>query len=380
MSETGDARTVAGGADESVVSSASSISAVLAAVHDPPTIARHVGHLCLGLLLLCMFWDARGILRIPTVGSLSAPQPVSIGSNVAIGEAAPVNGSRYLQRAPVPLTARVVRDVIPFVEPRQAVRNSVIVYRVQPGDSVLGIAEKFGLKGTSLLYANDTLAANPDFLSVNQELYILPVDGAYHSVAQGETIETVAKKYKVEVSAITGYEGNGLEPPYTLTAGQKLVIPGGVKPTVPNTAYRSAGTTTSGGGTQTAPPPSGAQAGSGAFAWPMSGRLTQRYWEGHRAIDLAAPIGTPIVAADSGYVSVTQMSNTGYGRMIMIDHGNGYQTLYAHMSRFIVEPGQSVSRGEVIGYCGSTGRSTGPHVHFEIIKNGVRSNPLAYLP
>jgi murein DD-endopeptidase MepM/ murein hydrolase activator NlpD len=329
-----------------------------------------------------MIWDARGILRIPTVGPLGAPQPVSIGSNVAIGDIAPVNGSRYLQRAPVPLTARVVRDVLPLLEPRQTVRNSVIVYRVQPGDSVLGIAEKFGLRGTTILYSNDKLAANPDFLGLGQELNILPVDGAYHTVARNETLETIAKTYKVDASAITGYGGNGLEPPYSLTAGQNLIIPGGVKPPPPrpNPAYRSTGTTAQSTGTSTAAAPAGAQAGSGAFAWPMSGRLTQRYWEGHRAIDLAAPVGTPIVAADSGYVSVTQMSNTGYGRMVMIDHGNGYQTLYAHMSRFIVEPGQSVARGEVIGYCGSTGRSTGPHLHFEIIKNNVRSNPLAYLP
>ena len=112
----------------------------------------------------------------------------------------------------------------------------------------------------------------------------------------------------------------------------------------------------------------------------MSGSISQGCWSGHVAIDIAAKSGTPIAAADSGYVAVLQSSRSGYGNMIVIDHGNGYQTRYAHLSAFYVEAGQSVGRGDTVGLCGSTGNSTGPHLHFEVIVNGVRYNPFNYLP
>jgi len=245
----------------------------------------------------------------------------------------------------------------------------VITYKVQAGDSVLSIAEKFGLDGNSILWANDRLADNPDFLQIGQELIILPVDGAYHTVAKGETLASIAAKYKVDPEAISSYKGNELEPPYHLTAGQKLIIPGGVKPYVPKRVEVAS-----------APVPQDAKRGTGTFVWPMSGQLSQRYWAGHLAIDIAAPKGRTIVAADSGYVSYVQVSNTGYGRMVLIDHGNGFQTRYAHLSVISVELGQSVGRGEPIGQCGSTGNSTGPHLHFEVIRGGSRLNPLNYLP
>jgi len=126
--------------------------------------------------------------------------------------------------------------------------------------------------------------------------------------------------------------------------------------------------------------PTASKKGTGSFAWPMSGSISQGYWQGHRAIDIAAPLGTSVVASDAGYVAVTQWHNQGYGRMVIIDHGNGYQTLYAHLNSYSVEAGQSVARGQVIGHCGRTGNATGPHLHFEVIKGGARLNPLSFLP
>jgi murein DD-endopeptidase MepM/ murein hydrolase activator NlpD len=249
------------------------------------------------------------------------------------------------------------------------VRTSVLVYEVQPNDTVTGIAEKFGLDPNSILWANEKLADNPDFLSIGQAVNILPVDGAYHTVAAAETIESIANKYKVDPSAITGYGGNHLTASYVLQVGQKLIIPGGVKPYVPKRVIAYTG-----------PIPKNAKKGTGSFVWPMSGRITQWYWQGHKAIDIGAPTGTPIYAADSGYVVSAQTSTVGYGRMVVIDHGNGYQTLYAHMQMYFVEVGQSVSKGERIGLCDSTGNSTGPHLHFEIRRNGVNLNPMVYLP
>ena len=261
----------------------------------------------------------------------------------------------------IPFTMQSWSQTLPQVaEPRRLLRTSVTVYTVQAGDTLLKIAGEFGLQGTSVLYANDALAGQNDLLSIGQELFILPVDGAYHKVAAGETLQSIAAKYKVETDAIALYPGNKLTEPYTLAAGQYLIVPGGVKPYVPKQVqtYPSMGTATQSGVT-----------GTGQLAWPMSGSISQGYWEGHRAIDIYAPRGTPIIAADAGTVVAAHYA-TGYGRMVVVDHGNGYQTLYAHMDAFFVEVGQDVEKGQLLGKCGSTGNSTGPHVHFEVRKGG----------
>ena len=295
--------------------------------------------------------------------------PEAVGRNVALAAGAPTAAAHYLSFNASPFTERTINESLPVVHQQRTARVTVFTYAVEAGDTVLDIANKFGLEGTSLLWANDKLADNPDFLKVGQELTILPVDGAYHAVSEGETVESIAARYQVEPSVISEFAGNGLSEGVALADGQKLIIPGGVKPYVPRRVFAYNG-----------PTPQSAKKGSGSFVWPMSGYITQRFWEGHRAIDIGAGEGTPIVASDSGYVAVAQWSDVGYGRMVIVDHGNGYQTLYAHMIKYFVEPGQSVAKGEMIGHCGSTGNSTGPHLHFEVIKSGVRRNPLNYLP
>ncbi|MDE0311971.1 MAG: M23 family metallopeptidase, partial [Caldilineaceae bacterium] len=111
------------------------------------------------------------------------------------------------------------------------------------------------------------------------------------------------------------------------------------------------------------------------------GHITQQFWHGHRAIDVGARAGAPIVAADSGYViKASHGWNGGYGRMVMIDHGNGFVSLYAHMNTVYVRQGENVAKGEQLGTVGNTGRSTGPHLHFEIRQNGAARNPFYFLP
>jgi len=327
-------------------------------------------HLAVLLLMVAL---VRGLtfdqLALPNVAAMlrMAPSPED---NIPIeAQALPDTETRYLESASVPVTSRIIHSSLPIGEPQHAVRTSITLYAVEPGDSVLGIAQKFGLEGNSLLWANGRLADNPDFLKVGQELVILPVDGAYHTVTKGETLEEIAEAYKVAPEAITEYAGNDLSAPYDLVGGQKLIIPGGVRPYVPRRVVAYTG-----------PVPANAQKGTGSFVWPTSGFISQGYWEGHHAIDIAGSPGTPILAADSGYVAVAQWSDVGYGRMVIIDHGNGFQTLYAHMTKYYVEPGQSVGKGQQIGERGSTGNSTGPHLHFEVIKNGARHNPFIYLP
>lgn len=262
----------------------------------------------------------------------------------------------YLTRGVAPLT------IIP-----ERGRLGVIIYVVQRGDNVSKIAESFGLDPETILWSNPELETWPDYIVVGQELFILPVNGAYHKVKAGDTLDSIAERYSVDVQVIIECEYNELEEPYQLQPGQRLVVPGGTRPLVPK--YVQA----------TAPAPADAPRGSGNFMWPASGYLTQGYWLGHQAVDIGAPTGTPIYAADTGYVSGTGWMG-GYGNYIIVNHGNGFETLYAHLSRIRVIAGQGVQRGDVIGLMGSTGRSTGPHLHFEIRQGGVKRNPLGFLP
>jgi murein DD-endopeptidase MepM/ murein hydrolase activator NlpD len=258
----------------------------------------------------------------------------------------------------------------------------VVKYTVQSGDNVSNIADQFEISGDSLLWANPKLEDNPDMLSIGQVLNIPPVSGILVTVQNGDTVKALAEKYKPPKNVpaetifqnIVNLEFNQerhdlKEPDYALSAGQFLMIPGGYKAYVPRVVYVYSG-----------PLPSTAARGTGSFGWPTSGRITQGFKSYHHAIDIGTPLGTPVVAADSGYVITAGWSTAGYGFMILINHGNGYVTRYAHLSAMIAGVGDSVKKGQLIGRVGSTGNSTGPHLHFEIIQgNGIR-NPLMLLP
>jgi len=262
----------------------------------------------------------------------------------------------------------LVRAPVPHTKIPDRPRREVITYTVQSGDTVLGIAAKFGLQGETIVWANSSLEDSPDFLMPGQILNILPVDGVYHTVQAKDTLESIAKKYKVDVSAITGCEYNNLTEPYELVMGQCLIVPGGEKPYVARHISAWQG-----------PIPDNVERGTGLFGWPVSGYLTQGYWSQHRAIDIGSPIGTPVYAADSGFVTFAGWTELGYGRLIVIDHRNGFVTYYAHLDACYVEAGKSVGKGALIGAVGDTGRSTGPHLHFEVRHEGVQRNPLVYL-
>jgi murein DD-endopeptidase MepM/ murein hydrolase activator NlpD len=219
------------------------------------------------------------------------------------------------------------------------------------------------------MWASSGLEDHPDLLKIGQVLTILPIDGVYHTVVKGDTLESIAQQYKAEVSAIIECEYNNLESPHNLSLGQKLIVPGGKKPYQERVVHVYSG-----------PIPEGATKGTGGFVWPTSGGITQKYWDRHKAIDIGASPGTSVVAADSGYVVTAGWSEYGYGKYVVIDHGNGFQTLYAHLNTILVEVGQSVGKGTRIGSVGTTGNTTGPHLHFEIRYNGVQRNPFGYLP
>jgi LysM repeat protein len=272
-----------------------------------------------------------------------------------------INNNNALFQAPVLHTTLAERD-----------RMEIITYTVQPNDNVWAIAQGFGLQVETVLWANPAVERAPDLLSVGQILVILPVNGIYYTVASGDTVDKIAKQFKVTGDKITSFELNGLQEPYTLTPGQKLVIPGGQKPTPPAMNIYPM--------IRVGKPPKDALKGSGRFAWPTQGILTQQFWSGHPGIDIANRTGTPIYAADDGYVVMSGRDTWGYGNQVVIDHGNGYLTRYAHLQTILVKAGQSVKKNQKIGTMGSTGRSTGPHLHFEVIYNGVHRNPLGFLP
>jgi len=264
----------------------------------------------------------------------------------------------------------LVRSAVPFTTIPKRQRNDILSYVVQPGDTVFGIADKFNIRPETIMWSNPELEKNPDLLRIGDKLVILPVNGVYHLVKKGDTLEKIAKKYKVKVEDIVNYSWNQLESADAqLTPGAHLIVPGGKKPYVARTVSVYRGKV-----------PNTAKRGTGAFIWPASGTITQGYWHSHRAIDIASWIGNKVVASDSGYVIFAGWDRTGYGNLIIIDHGNGYRTYYAHLSAIFVRVGDSVARGTRIGSVGSTGHSTGPHLHFEIRYRGVQRNPLGFLP
>jgi murein DD-endopeptidase MepM/ murein hydrolase activator NlpD len=296
----------------------------------------------------------------PTPAALFGVQPVSI-------TLPPHEMPGPIWRAPE--VESIVRAPMPRTQIPSRLRRSVITYTVQPGDTVEGIAIMFGIQPETIMWSNSAVEDAPDYLQIGQELVILPVNGVYHTVAKGDSLESIAKKYKAQTESITGVSFNLLAPPdFKIEPGMKLIVAGGEKPYVPKVVTAYAGSV-----------PQGAR-GTGRFQWPVLGTLTQGYWWGHRALDLGAATGSPVYAADGGFVSFAGWTDIGYGNLIVIDHANGYATYYAHLSGFRVFMGQGVQRGQLIGLVGSTGNSSGPHLHFEIRYNHSLLNPRLYLP
>ena len=247
------------------------------------------------------------------------------------------------------------------------VRDSIIDYQVQSGDTVVSIANKFGVSPDTIRWEN---SLSKDKIKVDQTIKILPVAGIAHTVVKGDTIYSIAKKYDANVQAIVDFPFNTFtdDETFELAIGQTIIVPEGVMPAVsasprPRQMTPNAGTVTA----------------SGQFVWPTQGTITQRFSWYHPGLDIANRSLPPVVAADSGRVIYAGWDASGYGYMVLVDHGNGYKTRYAHLSEIMVISGQTIGRGAAVGKVGNTGRSTGPQLHFEIYLNGVRVNPLGYL-
>lgn len=246
-------------------------------------------------------------------------------------------------------------------------------YRVQEGDTVSSIALKFGVNIDTVMWENNLKSV--DAIKVNQILKVLPVTGVRHTVKRGETIYSIAKSHQIDAQNIIDYPFNAYanDETFALSAGQELIIPEGIKPkeiVVDTRRYA----------TRIVAPIPGV-VGEGNFMWPTSGSLSQKYSWYHQAVDIANRSNPNIVASQGGTVVAAGWNGGGYGNYVIIDHGNGYKTLYAHMlnNTISVTAGEKVGQGQKLGVMGSTGRSTGTHLHFEVIGPNGKVNPLTVL-
>lgn len=249
-------------------------------------------------------------------------------------------------------------------------RDKVIEHEVLSGETLSKIAEQYGVSVDTIKWENNILSDSA--LKTGTKVRILPVSGIAHKVKQGDTIYSVAKKYKAEAQAILDFPFNNVGDNLALNIDDTLIVPDGT----PVEAPKSRPTQYLATKDANLPPITG----GGQFAFPTSGGISQYYSWYHPGVDIANRAAPGVQAADGGRVIVAGfVDSSGYGNRVIIDHGNGYQTLYAHLSANYVSVGQSVAKGQIIGQMGSTGRSTGTHLHFEIRSGGRQLNPLSFV-
>lgn len=290
----------------------------------------------------------------------------TVSATASADTSLPVPSDEALVPAPNPRTYAVKLPVHDFE-----------THKVERGETPGIIANAYGISTDSLLGGNSWLSKESNQLQTGVELVILPVDGVLHIVQPGETLDSIAGFYDIPVSEIIEYTPNNLEYPFfRLVPESQLLIPGASIGQFYFTAPKSVG---SSGGSQ-----AWEVVGTGTYIWPVNGRcITQFYGGFHYGLDVSMSSGSPAFAADTGTVTYAGYAAGvyyDYGNLIVINHGNGYETFYAHLSSINVFPGQILTQGDLIGYTGNTGRSSGPHLHFEIRNNDFRSDPLYWLP
>jgi LysM repeat protein len=311
---------------------------------------------------------------VPTVPVTLAAQETQVPDPVETSSSPGIP----LGELPVLSDISLAPDPIPFTFQGELPKHELDQYVVEQGDTPDGIAERFGIQAETLLGGNPWLSQESSLLQTGVELLILPIDGVLHDVEPGETLELVAERYGVSIEDIISYQPNSLKFPYRLYPDTQIMVPGAVREvfvwTPPDLASVTRGTSYEGSGVTPV------IVGTGTFVYPVSGRrFTQFFWYGHPAVDIATLEGSAVYASDTGTITFAGWNTYGYGNLIVVNHGNGFETFYAHLSAINVVPGQIVFQGNVIGATGSTGRSSGPHIHFEIRINNNQDNPCWYI-
>jgi murein DD-endopeptidase MepM/ murein hydrolase activator NlpD len=356
---------------------------------------RYFRHVVLLVLIVLGAWAAQlGLSALPVNAGLAPlevePTVVDVDPqdlDLSIADLPPFAGGPYPQ-SDIGRTVEV-HTVFP-----SRPRLNVITYEVKAGDSLFGIADQFGLKPETILWGNfDVLQDNPHSINPGDVLNISPVDGILHFWSAGESLSGVADFYEASLQEIIDWPGNEIAPDIDLEEseiepGQVVVIPGGSREYVSWTAPRIPRSNPS-VASILGPGACGSiydgPIGFGSFIWPTANRYLSGYdyspATNHYGIDVAGATGHTIWAMDAGVVVYAGWHNGGYGNVLVLDHGNGWQTLYAHLSAINVGCGAGVFQGTAIGAMGSTGRSTGPHLHLEMRHDIYgRVNPWLYLP
>lgn len=279
-------------------------------------------------------------------------------------------------------------------------RRGTETYVVRSGDTLATIARRYQVDVATIQWANNITRVNS--LKPGDNLRIPPASGVLHMIKKGETVQQIAKSYKVDATVIT--TANNLSAKSSLSIGQELFIPNAsplaiaratpspaqttvaVRPDVPISrikdkaldVYQELSNTKN--DARNVPVSADTSGSKTKLLWPTHLRVINQYYGySHTGIDIDGDYTDPIYASDDGVVEQAGWNNSGYGLMIFIDHGNGIKTRYAHSSKLYVKAGEQVKRGQVLGMVGTTGRSTGTHLHFEVYVNGKRANPLSYI-
>jgi murein DD-endopeptidase MepM/ murein hydrolase activator NlpD len=294
------------------------------------------------------------------------------------------------QATPAPDSASAVAGAT--ASPAPGRQQATFSYTVQEGDTVSSIAQAYGVDPAYILWNNPEIA-DPNFLLVGEKILVPSVNGIVYHVTVGDTLSDIASYYQIDVQSITGFVPNNLTTPDSVLEGMVLLLPGAVPPPPPIPAavdIISEPPADSGfAGDDSGPLPAGnpGPASSTGFSWPYYGPITTYFGEArgsgyHKGIDIDGfgNYGAGIAAAADGIVVLAAWDDWGLGYHIIVEHADGSRTVYGHLSDMYVSQGQYVGSGEIIGALGSTGYSTGPHLHFEIWVGGGPVDPLGYLP
>jgi murein DD-endopeptidase MepM/ murein hydrolase activator NlpD len=351
-------------------------------------------HILLVLLILIISWAMRQFFQYTEpektteqaalAAGLSTPTPTQLPPQLPDFAPETLNNNAGIPRLALLHTTLPTRP-----------RTEVLKYTVVKGDTLFGIAEMFGLQPETLLWGNQfVLGDNPHNLRPEQELNILPVNGTYYKWQAGDGLNGVSDFFGVSAEEIIEYPGNNLDPATigdfahpNIETGTWLIIPNGTRefvtwsaPEIPRENPSVAKVLGPGACSSVV---DGA-VGAGVFIWPANNHFLSGFdyspSTNHSGIDIDGETGDPVYAADNGVVVYSGWNNWGYGNVVVINHGNGWQTLYAHLNAYNVSCGQSVWQGSVIGAIGITGNSSGSHLHYEMMYNGTKVNPWDYLP